>query len=607
MPQVITTPVQIGVEPTWATVTIQSLSPNRIELQAPYSVGDVIEYDTASGTRTINPDGTFSTTAPSTSAQSTPVRVFNSSNGSVSSEEQFTPQLTYLAFAVTPQPETGWARVTITSLASSRVVLSSPYGVGDDIEYDTLGGTRTINPDGTIQTTAALPQAGEARVYSAGNVSAEEVYTQQILTPTLINPSVSQVTAIGVQLRVITDTIGGTVSWAVRQGGSQLDPDDIKAGIGAILFGSASAAASGQQYFDVLAGLQQNTVYSADFVHQASTGQDSNVVTATFQTLALAPVLLADIPTQTLVLGVAMTPLDLGQSFAYGSSYGIAQGTLPSGLALAGGVVSGTPTSVTPATLIFTATNAVGTTQSNQVAFAVGDTVPDAYSIPAVTDAEPGELITSPAVIPVGYSNQTAISVVGGEISVSGQPFVTSGLILPGQSFRVRLQAASQPGTQAQATVTVGTITAVFSVTTRAADSIPDALQFGYVGKAGLSSQQESLIIPITGVDAGITLPISISNGEYRINGGAYTTTPGTVSVGDTVQIRVTTSANHSTTVQALLNVQGVISAFTATTLADPNAAPTEGEEPVIYPFLESAIQGSVFNSSDTIRSGVIE
>ena len=102
--------------------------------------------------------------------------------------------------------EPGWAQVTFTSLAVGRAVLGASYGIGDIGEYDTLGGTRTWNPDGTITTTAALPQAGDLRVLSGGTLSAEETYTQPLpasLTIDSINAGAAvQYNATGVPIVV---------------------------------------------------------------------------------------------------------------------------------------------------------------------------------------------------------------------------------------------------------------------------------------------------------------------------------------------------------------------------------------------------------------------
>src|SRR5690606_32817004 len=63
--------------------------------------------------------------------------------------------------------------------------------------------------------------------------------------------------------------------------------------------------------------------------------------------------------------------------------------------------------------------------------------------------------------------------------------------------------------------------------------------------------------------------PISISGGQYSINGGAYTASAGTVTQNQTVRVQVTSSSSTNTAVTATVNIGGISSAFTVTTLAD--------------------------------------
>ena len=76
----------------------------------------------------------------------------------------------------------------------------------------------------------------------------------------------------------------------------------------------------------------------------------------------------------------------------------------------------------------------------------------------------------------------------------------------------------------------------------------------------------------IFGTSPGVDVDISISGGggEYRINNGAYTSTAGTLIQGDTVQVRVTSSASYNTTVSTTLTVGTVTDTWEATTIVDP-------------------------------------
>lgn len=60
--------------------------------------------------------------------------------------------------------------------------------------------------------------------------------------------------------------------------------------------------------------------------------------------------------------------------------------------------------------------------------------------------------------------------------------------------------------------------------------------------------------------------PITIVNGEYKKNGGAYTSAAGTVENGDTIQVRATSSASYATEVSATVTVGDYSTDFDITT-----------------------------------------
>nr|WP_244623702.1 hypothetical protein [Bradyrhizobium cosmicum] len=66
----------------------------------------------------------------------------------------------------------------------------------------------------------------------------------------------------------------------------------------------------------------------------------------------------------------------------------------------------------------------------------------------------------------------------------------------------------------------------------------------------------------------GFTAPaaISIAGGTYSVNGGGFTSSPGTVAPYDQVQVRLTSSAAGATQVTATLTVGGVNGAYSVTT-----------------------------------------
>lgn len=93
----------------------------------------------------------------------------------------------------------------------------------------------------------------------------------------------------------------------------------------------------------------------------------------------------------------------------------------------------------------------------------------------------------------------------------------------------------------------------------------PDPFTFTAQTGVGLSTVATSNAITVTGSTSSPT--ISISGGSYAINGGAYTSASGTVSNGNTVTVRQTSSASYGTLTAATLTIGGVVGTFNVTTL----------------------------------------
>lgn len=99
-----------------------------------------------------------------------------------------------------------------------------------------------------------------------------------------------------------------------------------------------------------------------------------------------------------------------------------------------------------------------------------------------------------------------------------------------------------------------------------ASDTTPDAFTFTDVANANFSTEYTSNEITVAGIDAAAA--ISITGGTYSINGGAFTADPGTVEVDDTVRVKVTSSDESATAVNAALTIGGVSDTYSVTTYA---------------------------------------
>lgn len=132
----------------------------------------------------------------------------------------------------------------------------------------------------------------------------------------------------------------------------------------------------------------------------------------------------------------------------------------------------------------------------------------------------------------------------------------------------------------------------VAGVTTTGCDTTPNPFRFTAQANVLLNTLVESNAITISGINA--PAPISVTGGEYQINGGPWTSlaasTNGsiaakgrfgvaggkvvTVTNGQTVKVRHVSAAVSNTSVNTTLTIGGVSGIFTSTTTA-ANAAPT--------------------------------
>ncbi|MFH1493683.1 MAG: Calx-beta domain-containing protein [Pseudomonadota bacterium] len=101
------------------------------------------------------------------------------------------------------------------------------------------------------------------------------------------------------------------------------------------------------------------------------------------------------------------------------------------------------------------------------------------------------------------------------------------------------------------------------------ADDIPDA--FSFTVQTGIVSDSTvvSNIITVSGIDGPSPIAITQCGSdvcEYAINGGPWTTAPGFVNNGDTIQVRQHASSNPFTETKLILSIGGVSDAFSVTT-----------------------------------------
>jgi pimeloyl-ACP methyl ester carboxylesterase len=130
-------------------------------------------------------------------------------------------------------------------------------------------------------------------------------------------------------------------------------------------------------------------------------------------------------------------------------------------------------------------------------------------------------------------------------------PALPFGSITPGNEFVI--VAVNSAGLTGFISKTVSNIT----------DTTPEQITFTPLqGAAGTWATSET--ITVTGINVPTT--VTITGGQYSINGGAFTNAPGTISAGQTITIRVQVPA------QAILNIGNSTIPFNATSAVAPGA-----------------------------------
>ena len=96
-------------------------------------------------------------------------------------------------------------------------------------------------------------------------------------------------------------------------------------------------------------------------------------------------------------------------------------------------------------------------------------------------------------------------------------------------------------------------------------DAQPNAFTFTDQTDVDLSTLITSNTITVS----GITVPVSItiSGGEYSVNGGGFVSVSDTVSNNDTVTVRHTSSSSNSAVTDTILTIGSISNVFSSTTI----------------------------------------
>ena len=227
--------------------------------------------------------------------------------------------------------------------------------------------------------------------------------------------------------------------------------------------------------------------------------------------------------------------------------------------------------------------SSIGATSSSS---SIADTTPDAFSFIPVVGAALSTPVTSGTITLSGFDVAVPVTIVNGEYSINGGAFTSAaGTISPAQTLAVKVLSSGTNSTAVDATLTVGGVSGTYRVTTLA-DAIPDAFTFAPAVNVAPASINTSNTVTLAGFE--VAVPITITGGEYSINGGDFTSAAGTVTNGQTIAVKVLAPAGTELTNQAAVSIGGVTGNYSVTTLPDITAPVAEFKFPTPYTMSEA-------------------
>ena len=197
----------------------------------------------------------------------------------------------------------------------------------------------------------------------------------------------------------------------------------------------------------------------------------------------------------------------------------------------------------------------------------LSDAVPNAFAFTPQSGVALNALVTSNEIVIAGITTSAAISISGGRYSVNGGAYTgAAGSVASGDRIKVQLTASGSYVTDVSAVLVIGGVGAPFTVTTVIPDTTPDPFGFAPLTVVPVGSTVLSNAVTITGIS--IAVPITITGGQYSVNGGAFTGAAGTLVAGDQVKLQISAAATVSTTSTAVVTIGAGQAGFSVTTAA---------------------------------------
>jgi hypothetical protein len=209
------------------------------------------------------------------------------------------------------------------------------------------------------------------------------------------------------------------------------------------------------------------------------------------------------------------------------------------------------------------------------------DNSPNAFTFTDVVNVSRNSTNTSNTITisGMGTGDTATVSLSGTagskQYSKNGGSYTSSsGTAQNGDTFAVRGTASGSYSSTVTVILTVGSTADTYSITTEGvpADTTPNAFDFTNQTNLNLSTLTYSNTVTITGINQAVS--VSATNGaQFSINGGSYVTS-GSISNGQTLRIRLTSSGSYNTTTSTTITVGGTSDIWSITTRSAVVASP---------------------------------
>ncbi len=557
----------------------------------------------AGGTFAIN-NGVFSTSGNISNNQTLTVRVLSSAASLTAASATVTVGGVAVTFTVTTAaivPDSvpdAFSFAPQNNVATNTLVSSSPVtisGINVPTSINVVGGSYSIDGGGFTSTagtitvnqkvvvqllSSAANLAATSATLNVGGVSANFTATTAAATATVTPNAFRFTPQTNVALSTLIDSAGVAIN-----GINVPVPVSIVGGTFSIAGGAFGAAGNITNNQTVVVRVLSSANLATDATATVTIGGVSASFTVTTLAAATIPNAFRFTPQNNVVLS---TPIDSAAVTISGINTAVPVSIVGGTFAVAGGAfgASGNITNnqtivvrvlssanfATPASATLTIG---GVSASFTVTTLTALTTPNAFSFAPQTNVAVSAPIDSAAVVISGINTAVPVSIVGGIFSIAGGGFGSVGNITNNQIIVVRVLSSANFATPASATVTIGGVSATFTVTTLAfvPDTTPNPFTFNAISNAAVSTPVQSNAAVISGINTAT--PIAIVGGSYAINGGGFSTVPSVITVGQSVVVQVLSAAGNLTTTSATLNIGGVTAIFSVTTQAaitTPNA-----------------------------------